>query len=83
MILPELLAGILATDSLQDLGSARVLVHELGDIVDVAVDDDPKALFDFVVRLDVFGGELLRHVVRLIWGFSSSLGGGEGGCYRS
>ena len=59
--LPELLRGVLASNALQDLGTARVLVDELGDIVDVAVDDDVEALVWVVVGGDVCGGEGFGH----------------------
>jgi len=41
--LPELLAGVLAARSLQDLRAARVLADEVGDVVDIVIDDNPKA----------------------------------------
>lgn len=59
--LPKLLRRILPRDALQDLRAARVLVDEVGDVVDAAVDDDVEALVGRVVRGDVGGGELLRH----------------------
>lgn len=61
--LPELLRGILARNALEDLGSAGVLVDELGHVVDVAVDDDVEALVGRVVGGDVGGGEGLGHFV--------------------
>lgn len=39
--LPELLASILSSHSLQDLWSTRVLVNELCNIVDLVVNNNP------------------------------------------
>jgi hypothetical protein len=61
MYLPELLRGILACDTLEDLCAAGVLVGEFGDVVDVCVDDDVHALVGGVVGGDVGWGECLRH----------------------
>jgi hypothetical protein len=60
--LPELLAGVLAAYSLQDLGSARVLFHESVHLVYVVVDDDVQALVETSSLFNIVGGELLRHV---------------------
>lgn len=55
--LPELLACVLATDTLQDLSSSWVLVHELGHLVDTAIDDDVQTLVWGAVLADLAGGE--------------------------
>ena len=59
--LPELLAGILAAYSLQDLGSTRVLFHKSIHLVYIVVDDDVQALVDASSLLDIVGGEFLGH----------------------
>ena len=59
--LPELLAGILAAYSLQDLGSTRVLLHESIHLVHIIVNDDVQALVDASSLLDIVGGEFLGH----------------------
>ena len=59
--LPKLLRSILASNALQNLGSARVLIHEVGHVVDVGVDDDVEALVGAVVGGDVCGGEGFGH----------------------
>ena len=56
---PELLARVLAADALQDLGSTRVLVDELGDIVHAVVDDNVETLLDRVVLGDLVLGNRL------------------------
>lgn len=61
--LPELLGGVLACDTLEDLGATGVLVDEGGDVEDVVVDDDVEALLGGVVGGDVRGGECLGHGV--------------------
>jgi hypothetical protein len=60
--LPELLGSILAGYALQDLCAAGVLIHELGHVVDVAIDDNVEAFFGGVVGSHVGGSEGLRHV---------------------
>ena len=60
--LPELLAGVLAAYSLQDLGSARVLFHKPIHLVYIVVDDDVQALVDTSSLFDIVGGEFLGHV---------------------
>lgn len=60
--LPELLAGVLAADSLQDLGSTRVLFHKSIHLVYIVVDDDVQALVDASSLFNIVGGEFLRHV---------------------
>lgn len=57
--LPELLAGILAADALEDLGAARVLVDERRQAVHGPVDDDVQPVLDRVVRGHVLGAERL------------------------
>lgn len=78
MVLPELLAGILAGNTLEDcacmsdysffcgctrsltLLSSRVLILELGQVVDVLVDDDVE-IVRLVVRRHVAGGKCFGH----------------------
>jgi len=43
MVFPELLRGVLASDSLEDLRAARVLVYEGGNIIHVLINDDVHA----------------------------------------
>ena len=62
--LPELLAGILAAYSLQDLGSTRVLFHKSIHLVYIVVNDDVQALVDAARLLDIVGCEFLGHVAR-------------------
>lgn len=59
--LPELLRCILARNTLENLRATGVLVDEIRDVEDVAVDDDVQALVGGVVRGDVGGGEGLGH----------------------
>jgi hypothetical protein len=58
--LVELLGGILAGNLEQNLLAARVLIHELGDIEHLIVDDNPKVIF-LVVLGDFFASERLAH----------------------
>jgi hypothetical protein len=59
--LPKLLAGILASHSLQDLGAARVLVYECVHLVYAAIDDDVETVLDRAVLGDLLGCEGLGH----------------------
>ena len=59
--LPELLASILASHSLQDLRSTRVFIHETSHLVNIVVDDNVQALLDATGFLHLVGCELLRH----------------------
>ena len=59
--LPELLAGVLAAHTLQDLGSTGVLFHKSIHLVYIVVDDDVQALVDASSLFDIVGGEFLRH----------------------
>lgn len=59
--LPELLGRILASNALEDLRAARVLVDKFGHVVHVVIDDDVHALVGAVVGGDIGGGEGLRH----------------------
>lgn len=61
--LPKLLGGVLASDALEDLGTAGVFVDEGSDVEDVVVDDDVEALVGGVVGSHVGGGECLGHGV--------------------
>jgi hypothetical protein len=56
-----LLARVLATDALEDLGTTGVLIDERAHGVDTAIDDDVEALLDARVLSDLAGGKLLRH----------------------
>lgn len=49
VVFPELLAGVFAGNALQDLLSAWVLLLELGQVIDIVVDDDPEVVW-LVVR---------------------------------
>jgi hypothetical protein len=53
--LPELLAGILSTYTLEDLRSAGVLIDELGNVINLVVNDDPETILDSLVRSNVLG----------------------------
>ena len=57
-----LTAGVLARDALQDLGTARVLVNELGHVVDAAVHDDVHALLGRGVGRDLGYGDCFGHL---------------------
>lgn len=59
--LPKLLRRILARNTLKNLRTTGMLVDEIRDVVDVAVDDDVQALVGGLVRGDVGGGEGLGH----------------------
>jgi hypothetical protein len=59
--LPELLARILAADSLQDLCAAGVLLDKGVHLVHVAVDDDVQAVFDRRVLGDLLGSKRFGH----------------------
>lgn len=59
--LPELLASILSTDSLQDLSATWVLIHERVHLVYIIVDYYVQSLLDCVVLGDLLGGERLGH----------------------
>lgn len=59
--LPKLLACIFPSNSLQDLGSTRVFVHETSHLVYVIVDNDMQTLLDTPGFFDIVGGELFRH----------------------
>ena len=62
MILPELLTRVLPRHSLQDLRAARVLIHELCDIIHVTVDDDVHALVRGVFCCDILLRECFGHL---------------------
>jgi hypothetical protein len=59
--LPELLRGILASYTLEDLCAAGVFVDKLGYIEDIVVDDDVEALIGSFVGSHFSGCEFLRH----------------------
>jgi hypothetical protein len=59
--LPELLASILSTHSLQDLCATWVLIHKRVHLVYIAIDYYVQALFDCVVLGDLLGGQRLGH----------------------
>lgn len=59
--LPELLAGIFAANSLQDLCAARVLVHETSHLIYIVINDDVQSLLNATRFLDIVRGELFRH----------------------
>lgn len=59
--LPELLRGILPSNTFKDLGATRVFVDEVGYVVDIAVDDNVEALIRGVVGGNVSGRERLGH----------------------
>ena len=61
MILPKLLTRVLSRHSLQDLRSTGMFIDELGDVVDVVVDDYVHALVRGVVGCDVLGSEYFGH----------------------
>jgi hypothetical protein len=72
--LPKLLARILSTHSLQDLGPAGMLIHESTHLVDIVVDDDVKTLLHRTVLFHFIGRDLLGHfeawtVVRVMEGW--------------
>lgn len=84
--LPELLRGVLASDALEDLGAAGVLVDEVGDVVDAVVDDDVHALVGRVVGRDFGLGDRFGHCL-VGWGSGRRVVGvgrgpavGCGGC---
>lgn len=63
--LPELFARILSSDSLEDLGSTRMFIDKVGDIVNCAVYDKVH-LFRLLVVLGHIGrSKCLGHVERL------------------
>jgi hypothetical protein len=62
--LPELLWGIFACYTLEDLCAAGVLVDKLGYIEDTVIDDDVEALIGGLVGGHFGGGECLGH----FWG---------------
>lgn len=60
--LPELLARVLARDSLENFGPTGVLVDKVGHVVHGAVDDDVQAISGFGVVFGHFGrGECFGH----------------------
>lgn len=59
--LPELLASILSTDSLQDLSATGVLIYKRVHLVYIVVDYYVQSLLDCVVLGDLLGGERLGH----------------------
>lgn len=61
--LPELLARILSTHTLQDLRTTGMLIHELGHVVHGPVDGNVQPVVDAVVGREIFGGEGLGHLV--------------------
>lgn len=65
MILPELLRGVLSGDPGEDLLSTWVVVLELGQVVDILVDDDEQVAGG-VMRRNIGGGEGFRHFV-VVW----------------
>ena len=69
--LPELLAGILSSDTLQDLCATWVLVYKCVHLVNIVVDDDVEALLDCVVLGDLLRCEGFGHC-------GGSIGGANG-----
>lgn len=61
MVFPELLAGILARDALQDLRAAWVFVYEASDVVHILVDDNILRLRILIVRRNIRHAESLGH----------------------
>ena len=59
--LPELLRGILPTNSFEYLCAAGMFIHESAHLVYIVIDNDVEAFVDGVVFADVFGREFLRH----------------------
>ena len=59
--LPELLRRVLASNALEDLRTAGVLVDEVGHVEDLVVDDDVHARVGGLVVGDVGRGEGLGH----------------------
>lgn len=60
MVLPELLGGVLAGNTLENLLATGVVILELGQIINVAIDNDVQVI-GLVVRRHVADGESLRH----------------------
>ena len=69
--LPELLARVLASYSLQDLCATWVLVYERVHLVYAAINDDVETVVDRAVLGDLLRGERLGH--------GGVLGGSGGG----
>jgi hypothetical protein len=65
--LPKLLRSVFSCDPLQNFCSSRMLIHKVGHVVNVLVDDDIETVVGVVVCSDVGGSEGLRHI-----GFLSS-----------
>lgn len=60
VVFPELLGGVLASYTLKDLLAAGVIILELGQVVDVAVDNDVEVV-GLVVRSNVADSKCLGH----------------------
>ena len=58
---PELLRGILARNSFEDLSSTRVFVHKIRDIVDRIINDNVHALFRAIVGFYFLCADGFRH----------------------
>jgi len=59
--LPELLASVLATDSLQDFRATWVFVYKCVHLVYAAIDDDVQTVVDRAVLGDLLRGERFGH----------------------
>jgi hypothetical protein len=85
VVLPELLRGVLSGDPGEDLLSTWVVILELGQVVDILINDDEQVA-GRVMRRNIGGGEGFRHFVVVCRNryksIKKSLSSNEGKCIR-